>query len=214
LLSREVGDRLIVEGWVEGPCAMGADLRGVNTLMLDFIDDPPFVTELFEFVVAMELRFARAQIENGATLIGIGDAAASLVGPRLYERFVLPFECRLIAGIRQMGASVRLHICGNTRKIAAGMGTTGADMIDLDFLTPMAEARAAIPEPKVLAGNLDPVRVVRDGTPEQIREAIADCHHAAGNAYIACAGCEIPRGTPEANLRAMADYAKSHTTLH
>jgi MtaA/CmuA family methyltransferase len=210
LLAREAGDRLMVEGWVEGPCAMGADLRGVNALMLDFIDDPPFVTELFEFVVAMELRFARAQIEAGATLIGIGDAAASLVGPRLYGRFVLPFECRLIHGVREMGARVRLHICGNTRKIAAGMGTTGADMIDLDFLTPMAEARSAIPEPKVLAGNLDPVRVVRDGTPEQIRAAIADCHRAAGNAYVACAGCEIPRGTPEANLRAMAEYAKSH----
>ena len=35
----------IVEGWVEGPCAMSADLRGVNTLMLDFFDDPGFVRD-------------------------------------------------------------------------------------------------------------------------------------------------------------------------
>ena len=210
LLAREAGASLVVEGWVEGPCAMAADLRGVNTLMLDFIDDPQFVVELFEFVVAMELRFARAQVEAGAALIGIGDAAASLVGPRLYHRFVLPFERHLIAGIRDMGAPVRLHICGSTRKIAAGMGTAGAAMIDLDFLTPMAEARAAIPEPAVLAGNLDPVRVVRDGAPQESRDAVGACHRAAGNAYIVAAGCEIPRDTPEANLRAMADYAKSH----
>src|SRR5262249_1711792 len=46
LLRQHVGNEKIVEGWVEGPCAMSADLRGVNTLMLDFFDDPEFVREL------------------------------------------------------------------------------------------------------------------------------------------------------------------------
>ncbi|MBK7930305.1 MAG: hypothetical protein IPJ98_23360 [Bryobacterales bacterium] len=36
-LARAVGSEKIVEGWVEGPCALAADLRGVNTLMLDFL---------------------------------------------------------------------------------------------------------------------------------------------------------------------------------
>ena len=76
---------------------MAADLRGMNTLMLDFYDDPDFVDELFEFVVAMEVAFARAQFEAGADLIGVGDAAASLVGPRFYAEFVLPYEKRLVA---------------------------------------------------------------------------------------------------------------------
>ena len=58
LLKQRTGGSLIVEGWVEGPCAMAADLRGVNTLMLDFHDDPEFVNELFAFVVAMEIAFA------------------------------------------------------------------------------------------------------------------------------------------------------------
>ena len=90
LLAERTGDARIVEGWVEGPCAMGADLRGLNTLMLDFFDDPPFVEALFDFTVRMEVEFARAQVEAGATLIGVGDAAASLVGPKLYARHVLP----------------------------------------------------------------------------------------------------------------------------
>ena len=92
--SRRRARSEIVEGWVEGPCAMAADLRGLNTLMLDFHDDPEFVDELFEFVVAMEVAFARAQVEAGADLIGIGDAAASLIGPRFYDGFVLPYEQR------------------------------------------------------------------------------------------------------------------------
>ena len=166
LLKQETGGALIVEGWVEGPCAMAADLRGLNTLMLDFHDDPDFVTALFEFVVAMEIAFARAQVEAGADLIGIGDAAASLIGPKLYDRFVQPYETKLIAAIKEAGGRVRLHICGNTRKILRGMGTVGADLVDLDFPSPMAEGRAAMGPDQTLLGNIDPVRVLRDGTPE------------------------------------------------
>ena len=81
LLREQVGSDLLVEGWVEGPCAEAADLRGINTLMIDFIDDEAFVRDLFEFVVEMNLKFAGAQIRAGADIIGVGDAAASLVGP-------------------------------------------------------------------------------------------------------------------------------------
>jgi len=36
LLKQRAGGSLLVEGWVEGPCAEAADLRGINTLMMDF----------------------------------------------------------------------------------------------------------------------------------------------------------------------------------
>jgi MtaA/CmuA family methyltransferase len=209
LLKAKIADSLIVEGWVEGPCAMAADLRGVNTLMLDFHDDPEFVVELFEFVVAMEIAFARAQVDAGADLIGVGDAAASLIGPRLYERFVFPFEQRLIAGIKATGARVRLHICGNTRKILSGMGSLGCDIVDLDYLSPVAEGRAAMGPDQVLLGNIDPVRVLRDQSPEAITRKLDECHQAAGSRYIVGPGCEVPRGTPHENLRAMCDFARS-----
>jgi MtaA/CmuA family methyltransferase len=206
-LKERAGSDLLIEGWVEGPCAMAADLRGVNTLMLDFFDDPQFVRDLFEFVVEMEIRFARAQIEAGADLIGVGDAAASLIGPKLYRAFVLPYERKLIDGIHSAGGRVRLHICGNTRRILRDMGETGADLIDLDFLSPMDEGRAAMSSDQVLLGNMDPVRVLRDGTPDDVLIAIEQCWHAARPNYIAGAGCEIPRGTPHENVRAMAAFA-------
>jgi MtaA/CmuA family methyltransferase len=206
-LKERGGNDLAVEGWVEGPIAMAADLRGVNTLMLDFTDDPAFVRDLMDFVVGMELSFARAQIEAGADLIGIGDAAASLVGPRRYVEFDVPWSHRLIDGIHAAGARVRLHICGNTRRILKDMGRYGADIVDLDFLTPLDEGRAAMGPKQVLLGNIDPVRVLRDGTPESVRAAIAECHRHAGPRYIVGAGCEVPRGTPPENVRAMVSYA-------
>ena len=211
LLAEHSGAMRIVEGWVEGPCAMSADLRGLNTLMLDFFDDPPFVEALFDFTVRMEVAFARAQIEAGATLIGIGDAAASLVGPKLYAHFVLPWEQKLIAAIRALGVPVRLHICGNTKRIVEGMGQTGAEIIDLDYPTPLGHARRAMRESQVLLGNIDPVRALRDGTPESVDSALAECYAQAGAAYICGAGCEVPRGTPYANVEAMAQFARSRS---
>jgi MtaA/CmuA family methyltransferase len=210
LLAGRAGAERIVEGWVEGPCAMAADLRGLNTLMLDFYDDPKFVEDLFAFVVAMETEFARAQVAAGASLIGIGDAAASLIGPRFYDAFVFEQERKLVGAIRDMGCLVRLHICGNTRRIVRGMGQTGADIVDLDFLTPLDEARAAMGPEQMLLGNIDPVRVLRDGSPDSIEAALAECHRQAGARYIVGAGCEIPRGTPRENVLAMTRYAQTH----
>ncbi len=210
LFKERVGRDKIVEGWIEGPVAEGADLRGINTLMLDFEDDPVFVRDLFEFVIAMELRFAREQIEAGADIIGIGDAAASLVGPRIYEEFALPYERRLVDGIHALGAKVRLHICGNTRKLLEGMGRLGCEIVDLDSLSPLAEARQKMGASQVLLGNLNPVTVLMNGTPDMVTAGVAECHRQAGSRFIVGAGCEVPRDTPPENLRALCEYARTH----
>lgn len=213
LLKKEAGNDLLVEGWVEGPCALGADLRGLNSLMLDFADDEDFASALFNFAVETEIEFAKAQVEAGADIIGIGDAAASLVGPSIYRRFILAGEQRLTNAIRAMGAKTRLHICGNTRRIVGDMGRTGADLIDLDYFTSLEEARAATKEGQVLSGNLDPVRCLLDGSPESVTEALEYCWREAGSAnYVVAAGCEIARGTPHPNIEAMARFARTHAS--
>jgi len=209
LLKARVGREKIVEGWVEGPCAMGADLRGINTLMLDFLDAPGFVRDLFQFAVKMELTFAQAQLAAGADLIGVGDAAASLVGPRIYDAFVWPYEQKLVQGLHELGARVRLHICGKTRRLFAGMGKLGAEIVDLDWMAPLDEARRAMGPDQVLLGNVDPVEVLRNGTPESVSAAIAECHRQAGPRYIVGAGCEVVRDTPEENVRALCRYARA-----
>jgi MtaA/CmuA family methyltransferase len=210
LFRERIGGEKLIEGWIEGPCGSGANLRGINRLMLDFYDDPGFVRDLFGFCVDVGLRFGRAQLEAGADMIGIGDPAASLVGPKLYEGFVWPYEKQLVDGLCAMGGRVRLHICGNTRRILAGMGRVGADIIDLDWISPLSEARDKMGKAQVLLGNIDPVSALRNGSPESVTETIAECHRQAGPRYIVGAGCEVVRDTPLDNIRALADYARSH----
>jgi len=210
LFKDRVGDTMLIEGWIEGPAAEAADLRGINTLMLDFYDDPTFVTDMFEFVIEMELRFAKAQIDAGIDVMGIGDAAASLVGPQVYEQYVWPYEKKLVDGVHDMGAMVRLHICGDTRSILPGMGRLGCDIVDLDWMVPVSQARDVMGPDQVLLGNIDPVRTVRDGSPDTVYAAVAECHRQAGHQYIVGAGCEITRDTPHDNLHAICRYARDH----
>jgi MtaA/CmuA family methyltransferase len=210
LFKQKIGSNKIIEGWVEGPVAEAADLRGLNDLMLDFDDDPVFVRDLFAFVTAMELRLAREQIHAGADIIGIGDAVASRVGPRIYEEFIFPYEQRLVEGIHALGAKVRLHICGNTSKIVAGMGRLTCDIVDLDSMSPLGAARDAMGANQILLGNLNPVTVLLDGTPDIVTREVAECHQLAGDRFIVGAGCEVPAATPDENLRALCDYARVH----
>jgi len=213
LLKERAGRDKIVEGWMEGPCGGSADLRGINTLMFDFYDDPGFVRDLFDYVFEVGMRFARAQVEAGADVIGIGDPAASLVGPKIYEDFVWPYEKKMVDGLHALGARARLHICGNTRRILGDMGRLGCDFMDIDSMAPLAEARGKMGPEEVLLGNLDPVRDLRNGTPESVYAATAKCHQEAGPRFIAGAGCEVPRDTPPANIRAMVRYARETLAL-
>jgi MtaA/CmuA family methyltransferase len=209
LFRERVGGQRLIEGWIEGPCAEAADLRGINTLMLDFYDDPAFVRDLFDFAVEMGIRFAKAQVSAGVDLIGVGDAAASLVGPQIYEELVWPYEKKLCDALHEMGTRIRLHICGNIGRILEPIGRLGCDFVDVDYMVTVAEARQAMGPDQVLAGNIDPVAVLRNGTPESITEAIGACHREAGARYIVGAGCEVPRDTPPENLLALRDYARS-----
>lgn len=209
LFKERVGNSKLIEAWVEGPCAEAADLRGINQLMLNFHDDTAFVRDLFEFVVEMEVAFARAEIAAGADLIAIGDAAASLVGPQLYDAIVWPYEKMLVDAIHALGAPVRLHICGDTRAILTGMGLLGCEIVDLDYLTPVAQARRIWGPRQALMGNIDPVRTLRDGTPDSIHRELAECHRQAEDRFIVGAGCEAPRDTPPENVRALSTYARN-----
>ena len=113
-------------------------------------------------------------------------------------------------GLHAMGARVRLHICGNTRELLDGIGQLGCEIVDLDHMVPLADAREKMGPDQVLLGNIDPVAVLRNGTVESVRAAIEECHRQAGPRYVVGAGCEVPRGTPPENVRAMRDYARSH----
>lgn len=203
--KEQVQGEYSILGWVEGPAAEAADVRGVSTFLVDMFDDPPFCEALMDICVDVAIEFARAQIEAGADTIGIGDAIASQVSPRLYNRLIQPREKRLVQAIREMGAYVRLHICGNITHLLPGIADLPINILDVDHVVDMKAARAAVGADVVLAGNIDPAGGVLYGTPQAIRAAMQAAYQAVGNRYMVCAGCEIPSGTPHEHLKALCE---------
>ena len=208
LYKKEVGGHYPILGWVEGPLAEACDLRGINTIMMDLFDEPAFVEDLMRNCNEQALWFAKAQIEAGADFIGIGDAAVSLIGPELYEAHVFERQRELIEGIHALGAKVKLHICGNVTDLLPLLARTGADMVDLDSMVPLAEAARIFaggsPTRAVTTGNLNPVTEMQQTTPAGVEEAVRRAVSLGGDRLFASGGCEVPKFTPKENLLAFA----------
>ena len=201
-MAAEVGQTHSVLGWVEGPLAEYADLRGVENAMLDLMDKPEMFVKASEVIIENEISFAVAQINAGADMIGMGDAVASLIAPDMYKELVLPFEQKQINAIHEAGAAVKLHICGNITNHIAYMAQSGADIIDVDWMVPLDEARELVGPEITLCGNFDPSAVLLQGSPEDVAEAARQCIKAGGERFILMPGCEVPPATPEENIRA------------
>lgn len=201
--KRRVGGQYSIMGWVEGPAAEAADLRGVENFLCDLIEEPTLTGELMDVCVEVAIDFARLQVEGGVDTIGIGDAICSQMSVEMYHEFVWPRELRLVNAIRAMGAYVRLHICGNITHLLPFIARLDLNIVDLDWMVDMRHARETLGPHKVLAGNLDPVSVILRGTPDVIRREFRGIYEQVGNKYMVNAGCEIPPGTPPENLRAI-----------
>jgi len=203
MYKKEVGDRYPILGWVEGPFAEANDLRGMSQIMTDIFDEPESLRELLEICLEQAVMFAAAQVRAGADFIGVGDAAASLVGPRLYEDFVLPYEKRLIDRIHNEGAKVKLHICGNITSILDLLPQSGADMIDVDWMVDFRKANESFAGKCCACGNFDPVEVLLRGSVDDVKNAVKKCLGEGNTDCIIAAGCEVPKHTPHENLDAV-----------
>ncbi len=206
-LHEIAGGEVPVLGWIEGPLAAAAQLRGLHNVLLDLVDDPKWAGELLDFTCEMELAFAAAQAP-WVDVMGIGDAACSLVGTEVYESIVLPRQLRLVRGVQSLGLPVRLHICGRSEQLFRGISTLGVEMVDIDAAADLALARRILGPRVVLLGNCDPVTTLLEGDPASVSAAFERCWRDAGWPYAVAPGCEVPPGSPVENVRAMMDFAR------
>lgn len=201
--KRLVGDNYFIVGWVEGPVAAYANIRGVSEAAMDFLDDPGICGQAMDVIVSAAREFITLQVEAGAHCIGIGDAFCSQIGPQPYRGLAFEREKELVEHIHGLGAKAKLHICGNTAPILPDMMATGADIVDVDHLVPsMAEFAGLLGPQQVFSGKTDPVSVIQNGTPEQITASVRECSAQASGRVIVSAGCEVPPDTTLANMRA------------
>ncbi len=205
LFKKEVGGEFPIIGWVEGCFAMAADLRGVNNFLMDLYEDPGFVVDLLEICLEQATLFARAQVEAGADIIGVGDAIASVAGPLAYHDLALQYEVCLLEAIREAGGMTKLHICGDTTPFLELLPAQHCDILDLDWMVPMDNATELYGNITCINGNYDPVAVLLQGSVQDVKNAVKTCAHTGGIKHTSAAGCEVPKHTPPENLMAVYD---------
>lgn len=210
---REVGGPGVsIVGWVEGPLALAQELRGLSALMLDTHDDPAFLDELLDFTSRVGQAYWEPQVQAGADTIGMSDAAASLLSPEHYERFVFPAQLRVVESIRARRPDViiRLHMCGRTDDLLPVMRRLPVDIFELDFPVDLATARAVLGPDRIILGNVSTVGVMLTGTPDEVYADAGRCHRLSGPRHIVGTGCEVPPEAPPENLAALVAYARDH----
>jgi len=201
------------EAWVvacfdQYPFSLAAALLGLDSIMIKSMEDRPFVEALMERCLEYGESYGCALATAGADLLSGGDSPAGLIGPRAYRELAWPFEQRLIARLRSAtDKPVSLHICGNSRPLLGDMAATGADVLELDHQVDLAEACRLAGPGITLWGNLDPVRLLAQGTPGEIRQAalnavnlVRACGHSR---FVLSSGCTLAIETPPDNLDAI-----------
>jgi len=192
-----------VSGWIEGPLAEACDLTGVNEMLIYLMTDPDFSNFLMDKCMVTAKDFAKAQIEAGCDIMGIGDAICSQIDKDSYDLYVKDRHRELIAFIHEYGASVKLHICGNVTHLLESLKELNADIVDLDWQVDIEHAREILGNEVVLGGNINPV-LIQDKSEEEVyalSRRLVDKYK--DQKYLLAAGCEITVLTPHQNLLAM-----------
>lgn len=203
VLAQKTQGNIPVIGWIEGPLAEACDLAGVQNMMMQLMMDPDFANRLMDKCMFTAKDFAKAQIEAGCEIIGMGDAVCSQIDAETYETFVKERHKELIEYIHSLGGKIKLHICGDTNHLLPHYKDLDPDILDLDWQVEISHARSVLGEKAILAGNINPV-LVQDKTRDEI---FSLCHSLVekhkNERFILSAGCEITVLTPSENLKAM-----------
>ncbi len=200
-------DVFIVACCDQFPFSLASALMGINEIMVRVTEDPAFVAALMQRCAEFQIAYATALAQGGADMISGGDSPAGLIGPRFYAQLVQPAERRVVADIKKhTGKPVSLHICGKATPLLPAMAATGAEFLELDQAVDIGEACRTLGPEIGIWGNLDPVRLLSQGTPQSVRAGartvLTEIKRAGHRRFILSSGCTLAVETPAANLEA------------
>jgi uroporphyrinogen decarboxylase len=163
--------------------------------------------KLLDKLVTVLTAFARQQVDAGADVIQIFDSWVGSLSVEDYRDYVLPVTTRLIRAVQGMGVPV-IYFGVDTANLLPAMRETGADVIGLDWRTPLDEGWRAMGYGCAVQGNLDPITLF---APEpiletRVRQVLAQADGRAG--HIFNLGHGIVPGTPVENVQAVVKMVK------
>jgi uroporphyrinogen decarboxylase len=99
------------------------------------------------------LTFLRVQVAAGVAAVQLFDSWAGALSEADYRRYVLPHSSAVLGELAEVP---RIHFGVGTGELLTAMGEAGADVVGVDWRTPLDEATRRIGPDRAVQGNLDP----------------------------------------------------------
>jgi uroporphyrinogen decarboxylase len=178
---------------LSGPWTLAVNLRGAENLIYDTSEDPQFVHELMRLTTETAKQTGATAGAAGAGLsFSEAPASLSLISPKIFREFVLPYDRELVSYLRERRIGVTLHVCGFIDPVIDDVLATGCAAVSMDKPSSLTKMLAAAKGRAVTIGNVS-TAVFVEGTREGVEEEIKRCLETARGCegFILSTGCEI-----------------------
>jgi uroporphyrinogen decarboxylase len=165
---------------------------------------------LMSKLVTVLADYAAQQVAAGADVIQVFDSWAGALSPTDYRAYVLAPTTDLITRIRALGVPV-IYFGVDTASLLPAMRETTADVLGLDWRTPLDQAWRTLGHGVAVQGNLDPIALF--APPEVLHARVAEVLAAAAGrpGHIFNLGHGIVPSTPVEAVLAVVHQIKSTT---
>ncbi len=146
--------------------------------------DPELWHTLCARLADITLAFLRVQVDAGVSAIQLFDSWAGALSEADYRTFVMPHSARVLNGLADAGVP-RIHFGVGTAVLLEAMGEAGADVVGVDWRTPLDRAAGIVGPDHSLQGNLDPAVLFApwEVVERETRRVVAEGKAARGHVF-------------------------------
>src|SRR5215470_12805180 len=216
LVTKHFGEKLPVIGFCGAPFTLasymiegGGSRNYIHTKKMMY-SAPRAWNELMSKLVAVTAEYSVEQVRAGADVIQIFDSWVGCLSVEDYRCYVLPHATALVKRVQKSGVPV-IYFGTDSATLLPSMKETGAEVIGIDWRTPLDLGWQSMGFQGAVQGNLDPVLLFADWKELQPR-AQDILRHAGGRpGHIFNLGHGILPETPVENVKALCNYVREHS---
>ena len=199
-----------------GPLTTAGYLMGTEDMIMMTMMDPDVVKSLLKKVAPFVSAMQKKMLDAGATVMWMADPTSSedLISPDMFKEYSYEPLKNVIKDTRSQYNETQayLHICGNTLDTMTMLPEIGVNCFSFDHAVNVEKAKRKVGNKMALMGNIDPVRMIMSGTPDDISSECRRIIDVAGRdgGFILAPGCETPQSSPDENVIAMGKAGRDY----
>ena len=195
-------DRPVFAGCI-GPYSLAGRLYDMSEIMVAIYIEPDVIQALLEKCTQFLLVYCQALKATGVTGVIMAEPAAGLLSDDDCRTFSTEYVRRIVDAVQDESFSVVLHNCGNQGQCTQAMIDTGAAALHFGNAIDIRSALETCPADVPVMGNLDPVGILKQATPEDVYRRTAELLEATRGYtnFVLSTGCDVPPQVPAENIR-------------